>query len=132
MRLPAFVAREASKLNTHLAHNASAADNASRRMSMLLSLAEAAVSDEQSTKPENEGTPAKPDGGELASSSPVIPPQSAQPSLEEWIARYGHARIPWAEWDRAVEAWKAERRADFERKKLLGRIQSAALQQTLS
>jgi hypothetical protein len=102
-------------------------------MSMLLSLAEAAVSDEQSTKPENEGTPAKPDGGELASSSPVIPPQSAQPSLEEWIARYGgRARIPWAEWDRAVEAWKAERRAEFERKKLLGRMQSAALQQTLS
>jgi hypothetical protein len=34
--------------------------------------------------------------------------------------------------DRAVEAWKAERRAEFERKKLLGRMQSAALQQTLS
>jgi len=99
---------------------------------MLLSLAEAAVSDEQPTKPENEGTPAKPDGGVLASSSPVTPPQPPRPSLEEWIARYGHARIPWAEWDRAVEAWKAERRADFERKKLLGRIQSAALQQTLS
>jgi hypothetical protein len=32
--------------------------------------------------------------------------------------------------DRAVEAWKAERRAEFERKKLLGRMQSAALQQT--
>jgi hypothetical protein len=63
--------------------------------------------------------------GELAS-TPVTPPQSAQPSLEEWIARYGgRARIPWAEWDRAVEAWKAERRAEFERKKLLGRMQSA-------
>ena len=61
---------------------------------MLLSLAEAAVSDEQPTKPENEGTPAKPDGGELASSSPVTPPQSAQPSLEEWIARYGDPRDP--------------------------------------
>ena len=41
MRLPAFVAREASKLNTHLAHNASAADNASRRMSMPLKPAKA-------------------------------------------------------------------------------------------
>jgi hypothetical protein len=39
---------------------------------------------------------------------------------------------PWAEWDRAVEAWKAERRAEFERKKLLGRMQSAATQQALS
>jgi hypothetical protein len=94
---------------------------------MLLSLAEAAVSDEQPTKPECEGSPAKPDGWELASISPVTLPQSAQPSLEEWIARYGgRARIPWAEWDRAVEAWKAERRAEFERKKLLGRMQSAA------
>jgi hypothetical protein len=83
-------------------------------MSMLLRLAETAVSDEQTTKPEHEG-----DDGELASSSPVTPPQSAQPSLEEWIARYGgRARIPWAEWDRAVEAWKAERRAEFERKKV--------------
>jgi hypothetical protein len=97
---------------------------------MLLSLAETAVSDEQPTKPEDEGNPAKPDGGELASSSPVTSPQAAQPSLEEWIARYGgRARIPWADWDRAVEAWKAERRAEFERKKLLGRMHSAALQQ---
>jgi hypothetical protein len=96
-------------------------------------ISEAAVCDEQPTKPENEGTPAKPDGWELASSSPVTPPQSAQPSLEEWIARYGgRARIPWAEWDRAVEAWKAERRAEFERKKLFGRMQSAATQRTLS
>ena len=48
-------------------------------------------------------------------------------------ARYGgRARIPWPEWDRAVEEWKAERRAEFDRKKLLGRVQSAALQQTLS
>jgi len=61
------------------------------------------------------------------------PPQSAQPNMEEWIARYGgRARIPWPEWDRAVEEWKAERRAEFDRKKLLGRVQSAALQQTLS
>jgi hypothetical protein len=98
---------------------------------MLFSLAETAVSDERPTKPEHESTPAKPDDGELAS-TPVTPPQSAQPSLEEWIARYGgRARIPWAEWDRAVEAWKAERRAEFERKKLLGRMQSAAPQQTL-
>jgi hypothetical protein len=53
--------------------------------------------------------------------------------MEEWIARYGgRARIPWAEWDRAVEDWKSERRAEFKRKKLLGRMQSAALQQTLS
>ena len=104
-----------------------------RTHSMLLSLAEAAVSDEQPTKPENESSPAKPDGGELASSSPVTPPQSAQPSLDEWIARYGgRARIPWVEWDCAVEAWKAERRAEFERKKLLGRMQSAATQQALS
>jgi hypothetical protein len=74
-------------------------------MSMLLSLAETAVSDEQPTKPKHEGTPAKPDGRELASSLPVPAPQSAHPSLEEWIARYGgRARIPWAEWDRAVEA----------------------------
>src|SRR5205807_3776147 len=109
------------------------ADNASRRMSMLLSLAETAVSDEQPTKPEDEGNPAKPDGGALASSSPVTSPQAAQPNLEEWIARYGgRARIPWADWDRAVEAWKAERCAEFERKKLLGRMQSAARQQTLS
>src|SRR5215471_21213334 len=72
--------------------------------------------------------PARPDDGELASSSPVTPPQSAQPSLEEWIARYGgRARIPWAEWDRAVEAWKAERRAEFERKKVPVRMYSAAL-----
>ena len=95
---------------------------------MLLSLAEAAVSDEQPTKPECEGSPAKPDGWELASSSPVTPPPSAQPSLGEWIARYGgRARIPWAEWDRAVEVWKAERRAEFERKKLLGRMQDGGL-----
>ena len=99
---------------------------------MLLSLAEAAVSDEQPTKPECEGSP-EPDGWELASISPVTLPQSAQPSLEEWIARYGgRARIPWVEWDCAVEAWKAERRAEFERKKLLGRMQSAATQQALS
>jgi hypothetical protein len=92
-------------------------------MSMLLRLAETAVRDEQPTKPEHEDTPAKPDDEELASSSPVTPPQPAQPSLEEWIARYGgRARIPWAEWDRAVEAWKAERRAEFERKKVLGRM----------
>jgi hypothetical protein len=56
-------------------------------------ISEAAVCDEQPTKPENEGTPA---------------------------------------WDRAVEAWKAERRAEFERKKLFGRMQSAATQRTLS
>jgi hypothetical protein len=100
---------------------------------MLLSLAEAAVSEEQPTKPENDGARAKPDGWELASISPVTPPQSAQPSLEEWIARYGgRARIPWAEWDRALEAWKADRRAEFARKKLLGPMQSAATQQTLS
>jgi hypothetical protein len=69
---------------------------------------------------------------ELASPS-ATPPQSAQPNLEEWIARYGgRARIPWAEWDRAVEAWKAERRAEFERNKLFRRMQSSALQQTLS
>ena len=81
------------------------------------------MSDEQPTKSENERT----DGVELA------PPQSAQPNIEEWIARYGgRACIPWTEWDRAVEEWKAERRAEFERKKLLGRVQSAALQQTLS
>jgi hypothetical protein len=80
------------------------------------------MSDEQPTKPENE----RADAGQLA------PPQSAQPNMEEWIARYGgRARIPWAEWDRAVEEWKAERRAEFERKKLLGRMQSAALQQSL-
>ena len=53
---------------------------------MLLSLAEAAVSEEQPTKPENDGAPAKPDGWELASISPVTPPQAAQPSLEEWMA----------------------------------------------
>ena len=98
---------------------------------MLLSLAEAAVSDEQPTKPESEVARPSPDGWELASSSPVTLLQSARPSLEEWIARYGgRARIPWADWDRAVEAWKAERRAEFERKKLL--MQSAAVQQTLS
>jgi hypothetical protein len=98
-----------------------------------LGIAEAAVSDEQPTKPESEVARPSPDGWELASSSPVTLPQSAQPSLEEWIARYGgRARIPWAEWDRAVEAWKAERRAEFERKKLLGRMQSAATQQALS
>ena len=77
------------------------------------------MSDEQPTKPENE----RADAGQLA------PPQLAHPNMEEWIARYGgRARIPWAEWDRAVEAWKAERRAEFERKKLLGRMQSAATQ----
>ena len=81
------------------------------------------MSDEQPTKQENE----RADAGQLA------PLQSAQPNMEEWIARYGgRARIPWAEWDRAVEEWKAERRAEFERKKLLGRMQSAALQQSLS
>ena len=81
------------------------------------------MSDEQPTTLENDRT----DGGELA------PPQSAQPNIKEWITRYGgRARIPWTEWDRAVEEWKAERRAEFERKKLLGRVQSAALQQTLS
>jgi hypothetical protein len=96
---------------------------------MLLSLAEAAVSEEQPTKPENDGAPAKPDGWELASISRVTPPQSAQPNLEEWIARYGgRARIPRAEWDRDIEDWKSERRAEFKRKKLLGRMQSAALQ----
>jgi hypothetical protein len=66
---------------------------------------------------------------ELAS-SPVTPPQPAQPNLEEWIARYGgRARIPWADWDRALEEWKAARRAEFERKKLLRGMQSTALQQ---
>ena len=75
------------------------------------------MSDEQPIQPENE----RADAGQLA------PPQSAQPNMEEWIARYGgRARIPWAEWDRAVEDWKAERRAEFKRKKLLGRMQSAA------
>ena len=81
------------------------------------------MGDEQPTKPENE----RADGGELA------PPQLTQPNMEQWIARYGgRARIPWTEWDRAVEEWKAERRAEFERKKLVGQMQSTALQQTLS
>ena len=81
------------------------------------------MSDKQPTKPENE----RADGEDGAL------PQSAQPNMEEWIARYGgRARIPWPEWDRAVEEWKAERRAEFERKKQVGRVQSAALQQTLS
>jgi hypothetical protein len=81
------------------------------------------MSDEQPTKTENE----RADAGQLA------PPESAQPNMEEWIARYGgRARIPWTEWDRAVEDWKSERRAEFKRRKLLGRMQSAALQQTLS
>jgi hypothetical protein len=61
------------------------------------------MSDEQPTKPENE----RADGGDVA------PPQSAQPNMDEWIARYGgRARIPWTEWDRAVEEWKAGRRCN--------------------
>jgi hypothetical protein len=76
------------------------------------------MNDEQPIKPQNECAAAR------------VTPQPPQPNLEEWIERYGgRARIPWAEWDRAVEAWKAERRAEFERKKLLGRMQSTALQQ---
>ena len=71
------------------------------------------MNDEQPIKPQNECAAAR------------VTPQPPQPNLEEWIERYGgRARIPWAEWDRAVEAWKAERRDEFERKKLLGRIQS--------
>ena len=59
------------------------------------------------------------------------PSRSAKPNMEEWIARYGgRARIPWPEWDRAVEAWKAERRAEFEGRKTLERMQAASLQQT--
>ena len=61
--------------------------------------------------------------------SPLItPPQSAKPNLEEWAARYGgRARIPWLEWDRALEAWKAEQRAEFERRKTLERMQASSL-----
>ena len=81
------------------------------------------MSDERPSKPENE----RADGGDVA------PPQSAQPNMDEWIARYGgRAHIPWTEWDRAVEEWKAARRAEFERKKMVGRMLSTALQQTLS
>ena len=59
------------------------------------------------------------------------PSRSAKPNLEEWIARYGgRARIPWPEWDRAVEAWKAERRAEFEGRKTLERMQAASLERT--
>ena len=81
------------------------------------------MSDERPSKPENE----RADGGDVA------PPQSAQPNMDEWIARYGgRAHIPWTEWDRAVEEWKAARRAEFERKKMVGRMLSTVLQQTLS
>jgi hypothetical protein len=81
------------------------------------------MSDERPTKTENE----RAEDRDLAAS------QSPQPNMDEWIARYGgRARIPWTEWDRAVEEWKAGRRAEFERKKLVGRMQSIALQQTLS
>ena len=34
--------------------------------------------------------------------------------------------IPGRKWDRAVEEWKAARRAEFERKKLLGQIRMPA------
>ena len=73
-------------------------------------------------------------------------PRCSRPPWEPRVrARLGHAphtapcpnrdvpaRIPWMEWDRAVEEWKAGRRAEFERKKLVGRMQFTALQQTLS
>ena len=81
------------------------------------------MGDEQPTKPENERA-----GGE-----DVALPQSAQPNMDEWIARYGgRARIPWTDWDRAVEEWKAGRRAEFERNKPVGRMQPTALRQALS
>jgi hypothetical protein len=65
---------------------------------------------------------------ELAS-RPTTRPQSAKPNLEEWATLYGgRARIPWLEWDRALEAWKAEQRAEFERRKTLERMQAASLQ----
>lgn len=34
------------------------------------------------------------------------------PDLQQWIARYGgYLKIPWDEWDRAVETYENERRA---------------------
>jgi hypothetical protein len=34
------------------------------------------------------------------------------PDLQEWTARYGgYRRIPWDQWDKAVEDWRRARRA---------------------
>jgi hypothetical protein len=41
------------------------------------------------------------------------------PDLQEWVARYGgYHKIPWAEWDAAIEQWQAARRQELEQEKL--------------